>query len=450
MPTTTKLAAQIATSIAIPLLLLLAANAQGENWPQWRGSANHGSSPTADPPIEWSAEHNIRWRVEVPGQGSSTPIIWEDKVFLLTAIRTDRVAETSAGGAASGVNENEQFGTEPKPSHYYQFVVICYDRSSGGERWRRVAVEAVPHEGGHLTNTFASSSPVTDGQRLWVSFGSRGIFCFDLDGNEIWKQNLGVMETRRGFGEASSPALGSGFLVVPWDHEGQSFVAGLDAETGHVRWKTDRDELTTWATPLIVEHRGRQQVITNGSIVRSYDLATGELIWSCGGQVSNPIPCPMALDGVVYCMTGYRGNAVYAISLDARGDVTDSRDDVLWSRDDAAPYVSSAALYEGRIYLTKSRSSILSVLDAKTGRPIIDQRRLSGMDSLYASPVAAAGRVYFSSREGSTVVIRAGDEGEVLATNQLGETIDASPAVVDDQLFIRGSRHLFCIEQSAR
>lgn len=403
-------------------------------------------SQTADPPVHWGVDRNLRWQVEIPGQGSSTPIIWEDKVFVLTAIPTERMQVESEVQDAGDTDANLQFGTGPKPRNFYQFVVLCFDRADGRERWRRVATEAVPHEAGHLTNTYASSSPVTDGRRLFVSFGSRGIFCFDLDGNPLWQQSLGQMETRRDFGEASSPALHGETLVVPWDHEGQSFLAALDASTGQILWKTDRDEPTTWATPLIVEHQGQDQVVTNGTTVRSYDLQTGNLIWSCGGQVSNPIPCPIRKDGTVFCMTGYRGNAVYAISLDGKGDVTDS-DDVIWSRSDAAPYVSSAALYQGRIYLTKGRTGILSILDAETGRPIVNQHRLNGMDSLYASPVAAAGRVYFSSRDGTTVVIRAADAVEILATNQLGETIDASPAIVDNQLFIRGAKHLFCIEE---
>ena len=425
--------------------IALAVDASGENWPQWRGEGNRGSSPTADPPVHWGVDQNIRWRVEVPGKGSSTPIIWRDSVYVLTAIATER--RPPAGDALEDTSvATNRFGTGPKPDRFYQFAVLSYDRRSGKERWRRVVTEEVPHEAGHLTNTFASSSPVTDGRHLFVSFGSRGIYCLDLEGNPVWQQNLGRMETRRDFGEAASPALHKNRLVVPWDHEGQSFLAALDAATGEVIWKTERDEPTTWATPLIVEHAGKTQVITNGITVRSYDLETGKLIWSCGGQAFNPIPCPISRDGTVFCMTGYRGNAVYAISLDAVGDVTDS-EHVVWSRNDTGPYVSSAALDGGRIYLTKSRTSILSVLDAATGRAIIDQHRLSGMNTLYASPVVAAGRVYFSSRDGTTVVLAAKDEVEVLATNELQETIDASPAVVDRQMFIRGEKHLFCIEE---
>ncbi len=423
---------------------MVACRAGADNWIRWRGPNADGSSAAADPPIHWGEGKNIKWKVEIPGKGSSTPIIWEDNVILLTAIPTDRPQQKAESAGQATAGEPLQFGTGPQPTNYYQFVVLCYDRATGAEKWRSVAVEAVPHEPGHTTNTYASSSPVTDGKHIFVSFGSHGIFCFDFNGLPIWKRELGKMRTRRGFGEATSPALHAGILVLPWDHEDQSFIAALDAKTGEVKWKTDRDELTTWATPLIVQHRGKTQVVTNGNTVRSYDLESGELIWQCGGQVSNPIPAPVVADGVVYCMTGYRGNAAYAISLDAKGDVTSS-DSVLWSRDDAAPYVNSPVLYKGQLYFTKSLGNILTSVDATTGQTLIEQTRINGINRVYASPVAAADRVYITSREGTTVVIRHAQQLDVLATNQLGETFDASPAIVDNEMFLRGEKHLFCI-----
>lgn len=426
------------------LLAMVACRAGADNWHRWRGPNADGSSVTADPPIHWGEDKNIKWKVEIPGKGSSTPIIWEENIIVLTAIPTDRQDESAKKPPQV---EPFQFGTGPQPTNYYQFVLLCYDRETGTEKWRSVAVEAVPHEPGHATNTYASSSPVTDGKQIFVSFGSHGIFCFDFNGRPIWKRELGKMRTRRGFGEATSPALHAGILVVPWDHEDQSFIAALDAKTGELKWKTDRDEPSTWATPLIVDHGGKTQVVTNGNTVRSYDLETGEQIWQCGGQVSNPIPTPVATDGVVYCMTGYRGNAAYAISLDAKGDVTNSSS-VLWSRDDAAPYVTSPALYKGQLYFTKSLGNILTSVDGKTGEILIEQTRINGINKVYASPVAAADRIYITSREGTTVVIRHAKQLEVLATNQLGETIDASPAIVDNEMFLRGEKHLFCVVEA--
>lgn len=423
-------------------LAVCAETADADNWPRWRGPNHNGSSATATPPIHWDTETNIRWKVEIPGAGSSTPIIWDDNVIILTAIATDRPGPIAPSGPPT--SQSFQFGTGPQPTHYYQFVVLCYDRTTGAEKWRTVAAEAVPHEPGHTTNTFASSSPVTDGMHIFVSFGSYGVFCFDFDGRIAWQRELGTMRTRRGFGEAASPALHAGKLVVAWDHEEQSFIAGLDAKTGTVKWKTDRDEPTTWATPLIVEHDGTTQVVTNGQTVRSYDLESGDLIWTCGGQASNPVPTPLASRGVVYCLTGYRGNAAYAISLDARGDASSS-DSIRWSRDDAAPYVSSPVLYQGRLYFTKSLGNILTSVDAENGATVIPQTRIDGIRRVYASPVAAADRIYITSRGGTTVVIRHAEQLEVLATNQLGETMDASPAIVGREMFLRGEKHLFCI-----
>lgn len=434
------------TYILLALFLAAQPAAQAEDWLRWRGPNGNGTSATANPPLEWSPTKNIRWKTEVPGSGSSTPIIVGDKIFLLTAIKTDREQERD-----EPLSEKEQkggnFGTNPIETHYHQMTVLCYDRQTGNEIWRKVAIEAVPHERGHKTNTFASSSPITDGKRLYASFGSYGIFCFDLDGNQLWTRDLGDMRTRAGFGEGASPALHGETLIVPWDHEEESFVVALDAGTGDEIWKTSRDEITTWATPLIVEHLGKHQVVMNGHTVRSYDLETGSLIWECGGQVSNPIPNPILHDGMVICMTGFRGNAVQAISLDAKGDVTDNEEFVKWERTDAAPYVPSATLYDGRLYLMKGFANVMSSLNVTTGEPVIEQSRIKGIRSTYASLVAAKDRVYITGRKGVTVVIRHGDELEVLASNDLDEPIDASPAMVDDEIFIRTAKHLFCISE---
>ncbi len=207
---------------AIALLLAMTAcRADAENWHRWRGPNADGSSSTAEPPIHWGEDNNIKWKVEIPGKGSSTPIIWEDSVFVLTAVPTDRQDRSQKPSPAA---EQFQFGTGPQPTHFHQFVLLCYDRATGAERWRSIAVERVPHEPGHTTNTYASSSPVTDGKHVFVSFGSHGIFCFDFNGRPIWKRDLGQMRTRRGFGEATSPALHAGVLVIQWDHEDQSFI----------------------------------------------------------------------------------------------------------------------------------------------------------------------------------------------------------------------------------
>ncbi|WP_442508004.1 PQQ-binding-like beta-propeller repeat protein [Novipirellula sp. SH528] len=455
-------------------------------WPQWRGPEASGVAPTGNPPTRWSETENIRWKIEVPGVGSSTPIVLGDRVYVATAVKTDRMkegAEAAAepqatessepqrpdrGGARPGGDRSEGgrpggfgrgdrggrsgrggggrgFGGGAAPTHYYAFMVLAYDRASGAEVWRSTVTEQVPHESGHNTNTFASASPVSDGQRLYVSFGSRGVYCLDLNGKTLWSRDLGKMQTRAQFGEGSSPAVFGDTLVVPFDHEGESFIVALDTKSGEERWRQTRDEQTTWSTPLITEFQGRTQVITNGSNrVRSYDLATGELIWECGGQAGNPIPSPVRFEDNVIVMTGFRGYAIYSIPLDSKGDVTDS-ETITWIEEDAAPYVPSPLLYQGQLYFVKANNGVLVSRDAKTGELRIDQTRLPDISTVYASPVAANGNVYLTGRDGTTVVLKHGKSFEVIANNKLDEEIDASAAIVGDEIFFRGKQHLYCV-----
>ncbi len=434
----------------------LAGGVFGANWGNWRGPTGNGVAEDGNPPVKWSAGKNVKWKVKIPGKGNSSPVVWGDKVFLLTAEETNRKA------AMGDVAGDEIFVQEeprrrrrggrrgfrrPKPTNVYQFSLVCVSRKSGKILWKKTAVEAVPHESGHSTNTQASASPVTDGKHVYANFGSRGVFCFDMDGKVKWKRDLGDMRTRASFGEGASPALYGNTLVVPWDHEGESFIAALDATTGKTIWKKERDEPTTWATPLIAKHDGKMQVVTNGTRrVRSYDLKTGKLLWACGGQATNPIASPVVMGDVVYCMTGYRGYAVYAVRLGSKGDIT-GKDKEVWKRTDAGPYIASPTLYQGRLYYTKSRDGVLVCVDAKTGKTLYGPMRVEGIRSMYASLVAAQGRIYMTGRDGTTVVFAAGDEFKVLATNSLGEGVDASPAIVGDQMFVRTATTLYCLEK---
>jgi outer membrane protein assembly factor BamB len=285
---------------------------------------------------------------------------------------------------------------------------------------------------------------VTDGKHVFCSFGSRGIYCYDMNGKKVWEKDLGDMQTRAGFGEGATPALFGDTLVIPWDHEGQSFVAALSAKNGDEKWRVERDEVTTWATPLIVPRGNGQQAILNGSNrVRSYDLANGKVLWECGGQAQNPIPTPVANEKTAFVMTGFRGYALYAIPLDASGDLTGT-DKVSWKREDGTPYISSPVLLDGRLYITKGRDAILTCLDAATGSEHYANERLAELKTLYSSPVAAGGNLYFFDREGNNVVVKAGETFEVVATNKLEETIDASPAIVGDVMYVRGEKSLYC------
>ncbi len=434
---------------ALCLLLCLATHlpaqsydeTEPDNWHQWRGPEANGVSRTAKPPIEWSEEKNICWKVPIDGNGSSTPIIWGDKVFLLTAINTD-IVDPSLPKPED--QPGRVFGIK-YPNTKYEFVVLCLDRESGREVWRQTATVGIPHEGHHGDNDFASASPTTDGERLYCWFGSAGLFCYDLHGKMLWQRNLGKAFMGASLGEGCSPVVHDGKLVIVRDQARQSTIETLDAKTGKTLWQADRDEGNAWATPRILKHSGKTQVITAASnFVRSYDLHSGQVIWQCSGLTGNVIPCPVVEGNTVYCMSGYQGYAVLALPLSATSDISDS-DAILWSKSRGTPYIPSPLLYDGMLYFSQSNQAILSCLDSKTGDTIIERTRLPDTSNIYASPVGADGRVYITGRNGTTLVLKRSEELKVLATNRLDDRIDASAALAGDQLFLRGSRFVYCI-----
>ncbi|HZE99617.1 MAG TPA: PQQ-binding-like beta-propeller repeat protein [Planctomycetota bacterium] len=422
---------------------LAAAQDPLDQWPQWRGPRGDGGAPRADPPVEWSETKNIRWKVAIPGMGSATPVVWGGRIFVLTAVDTGRNPDPGKPKPSPSGDPGLSTGA---PATLHRFEVLCLDRATGKTLWSRTAAEAVPHEGRHPTNSFASGSPATDGKILVASFGSRGLFAYDLDGSLKWSRNLGTMKIKVGFGEGISPVLHGGLVLVNWDHEGDSFIVALDAATGEEKWRQARDEKTTWSTPFIVEFGGRAQAVVNGTKrTRSYDAATGALLWECGGQGLNAIAMPVSREGLVYCMTGYKGYQLYAIRLDSKGDVTGGAQ-VAWKRDDAAPYVASPLLMDNLLYYGKERQGILACADAATGELRFGPERLPGIDTLYASLAGAAGKVYVVGREGTTLVLRHGPKFEVLASNRLEEGVDASPVLVGKELYLRGAKSLYRIE----
>jgi outer membrane protein assembly factor BamB len=409
-----------------------------EQWPHWRGPHANGVAYQATPPLHWSSTENIHWKTSLPGQGTSTPIIWEDRIFLLSVAATERVPETLP-------IKDERALTEP-PGVIVQFLVLCLDRTTGNILWQRIAREEAPHEGHHKTHTYAGGSPCTDGERLYVSFGSMGVYAYDFSGNLLWKRDLGKMRSRLGWGEASTPVVHGSNLIVPWDQEDQSRLFNLDARTGKTRWKMDRDEPSNWSTPLVLEHEGKTQVVVNGTRrARGYDLASGQVLWECGDLSVNAIPSPVAADGLIFCMSGYRKSILYAIPYGARGDISNS-DSIAWSYTRDTPYVSSPLLFGGNIFMIKNRSALLTILEAATGNPLLKAERIPNLTNLYASPMAANGRIYLVDREGTCTVLQYDGQVNVLATNRLNDTIDASPVAVGRQLFLRSWSRLYCIQ----
>lgn len=405
-----------------------------DNWGHWRGPDGNGAALNASPPTEWSASKNIQWKVAVPGNGSSSPVVWDDRIFITTAVEVDG----SSGAPLRGRGLPE-----------LEFRLLCFHRGDGRLLWSRTATAASPHEGTHETNGFASASPCTDGRLVFAHFGSRGLHCYTMDGDLKWSRtDFGKMRARNGFGEGSSPTLSGDRILVPWDHEGPSALYSLNAETGETVWKADRDEPTCWATPLVVSHNGSRQVIMNGeTCARSYDFDTGRELWRCGGQTERPCASPVAADGMVFVGSGHRGSFLGAFRLDGTGDIAGTRS-VAWTVDRDTPDIASPLLSSGRIYFHKGKSGQLSCVSSATGKPYYMASRLPQLGTIYASPVAAGGYVFLTDRNGVTVVIRDSERLEIVSTNQLGETVDATPAPVGNQLIIRGERNLFCISES--
>jgi outer membrane protein assembly factor BamB len=442
--------------IAISLTILMTASAWAATaedfWPTWRGPAGTGAALKGNPPVTWSESENIKWKVEVPGQGQSSPVVWGNRIFFQTAIDT---GQAGAGEAQPAQPASPQPGGRGarggrggrSPSTLHKFDLVCLDRATGKILWQRTAAETVPHEGHQATGSFAAYSPVTDGRFVWAGFGSRGLHCFDLDGNLKWSRPLIRMSTRSGFGEGSSPTLAGDAVVVVCDHEGQSAIFAFHKETGEPLWQQNRDERTSWASPVAAVVDGKMQVITSAtSLIRSYDVQTGELIWQCTGQTDNPVPTPIVAHGMVFCMSGYRGSSLQAIRLGCTGDLSGT-DAIAWQMSDGTPYVPSGVLMGERLFFCGDGSNrgLVSCYNVKTGKALYARQSLEGVNTIYASFVGVGNRVYVAARNGTVAVLKNADTFEVLATNRLDDVFDATPAIVGDELYLRGSRHFYCI-----
>ncbi len=395
---------------------------QARNWGHWRGEGGNSISTDATPPTSWGPTRNIKWKSSIPGRGSSSPIVWNEQIFVTSAV--------------------------PSTNSTYEFTLFCFDRKTGQQDWKRVATVGQPHEGTHSTNGFASASPCTDGEHVYAQFGSRGLYCYTLKGQLVWKRTDFPEMTMRGtFGEGSSPTLAGDLLIVPCDHEGQSALYALKTTTGETVWETKRDEPSCWATPLVMESDGKTQIIMNGeNFARAYDASNGNELWRCGGQTQRPVACAVGAEGVVYVGSGFRGSYLGAFRTNELGNI-ESSDAVLWSVNRDTPDIASPLLSKGRLYYHKGKTGMLTCLDSKTGNPHYTTTRIPGIKSTYASPVAAGGHVYVTGRGGTTVVLKDSNQFEIVSSNTVGEPVDATPAIEGSELFIRGQNHLFCISE---
>jgi len=419
----------------------VAAPVADEQWGQWRGPRMTGWSPSATPPLEWSEGHNVRWRSPVPGLGHSSPVIWGERVYLTSAVPFGDAFEP-APDLSPGAHDNAPI------THAYRFVALAFDRASGELLWERSLRTEIPHERYHSSASLASASPVTDGEHVYAFFGSRGLYALDPAGELIWSRDLGTMQVKHGHGEGASPALHGDTLVVNWDHEGASRLLALDKRSGETRWEVAREEVTSWSSPIVVETSDGPQVVVNGTTrVRGHALEDGELLWECGGLSHNVVASPVSLGGMLFAGSSYEKQAMLALRLEgARGALEDTPH-VAWFKRRRAPYVPSLLLTEVGLYYLQHYQGILSSVEPLTGSEASRPLRLPGIGDVYASPVAAAGRLYISDLSGSTLVLSDELPPRALALNRLPERFHASAALAGAELFLRGEHSLYCIAE---
>lgn len=434
--TFSRLFAPVALLVFVFIGGLRAQSPELTSWPQWRGPIHTGTALFGNPPVNFATDGHLKWRTEIPGRGNATPIVWEDKIIVLTAVPTN---EKPADGTAASANAMAPSVAET----ILEFRVILLNRNNGETIWSRSVARELPHEGTHELGSWASNSPSTDGEHIFAYFGSRGLYCLDFEGNVIWQKRFGKSEKHMSFGEGDSPFLYGDRIFVLWDHQGESFIVALDKRTGEELWRAQRDEVTSWSTPLVVDVNGRLQVITNApNQVRSYDFESGEVIWYSTGMTRNVIPNPIYSDGILYVMSGFRGSALQAIDIAiAKGDITDSNV-ILWTYNQDTPYTPNPVLINGKLYFLRVNNGFLTCLDAKTGEVFYAKENIPGISTLFSSPTGVADRIYIASK-GVVTVIKASTNFEVIATNPIDDDFHASPVVVGNEIILRGFDALY-------
>lgn len=489
--------------LGVGVLCLPAVSA--DDWPQFRGPGGAGLSSEKNLPLDWAKDNGVKWKVKIPGVAWSSPIVVGDKVFVTTAItenqRKPRSGQAGGGGGGArperpnpdrpegqprppqGGGGARRGGAQP-PDAVYRWEVLCLDRDSGKILWQKLALEAKPRIPTHGSNTYASETPVTDGENIYTYFGMTGLFCFDVSGNIVWKKDLGVYPMQSGWGTSSSPVLHENRLFVQCDNERESFLIALDKKTGNELWRVPRAEKSTWGTPIIWRNKKRTELVTSGAQkVRSYDPATGKVLWEAGMGGGRATATPVGDEDMLYVgVSAERGGGgggfgrerggdadpgrpegqpramersgaagLYAVRAGASGDITlkdgaKSNDGVAWHQPRGGPPMASPLVYQGFVYILQQNGGMVSCFDAKTGEPAYQRERIPGARSFWASPWAYDGKVFCMDDDGQTFVLQAGREFKVLGKNPLNEMCWSTPAIAGGALFIRGVDHLYCVK----
>jgi len=438
------------------VMLVAAGTLCAQNWPAFRGPMGSGIADGMNPPVKWDAEKgaNILWKTPVAGISVSSPVVWGEKVFVVTSISADPKSEFRSGLYGD---------TEPaKDNSEHTWKVLCLDLRTGKVLWEQTAHKGIPKTKRHPKASQSSPSPVTDGKRVLAWFGSEGLFAYDLNGKLLWKKDLGVIDSGWFFdpdyqwGVASSPVIWKDRVFLQADQQKASFIASFDAASGKELWRTVRDELPTWGTPVVLEHDGKAQLVTNGTkAVRSYDPLTGKPLWQYAGKNSEiSCPTPVLGDGLIYIANGYPpAQPILAIKWSATGDITlkdgqESNEGIVWSKMRGGSYQPSPLVYGDLLYVN-SNNGILAAYDAKTGERVYQERIAGKGGAFSASPTAADGRIYLTSEDGDVHVVKAGRKYELLSTNPMGEVMMGTPAITRGMIVVRTMKHVYGIAEKA-
>lgn len=423
------------------------------NWPQFRGPAARGILDGQNLPLEWDAAtgKNIKWKKRIPGLAHSSPIVWGERVYLTSAVSNNPDPYLRTGLYGESPDHPEEI------VHYFR--LFCLDKRTGKLIWEQTAHSGIPKVKRHIKSSHANPTPATDGKHVVAFFGSEGLYCYDLEGELLWKQDLGHLdsgaldapEIQWAFG--SSPIIHEKLVVVQCDVNNQSFIAAFDLKTGKEVWRTLRDEVPTWGTPTVHKSGGRTQVIVNGyRHLGGYDLTTGAELWRMRGGGDIPVPTPYVAHDLIFLTNAHGpGMPVYAIRTNAQGDISLQGDQtsnqyIAWSRPKRGSYMPTTIVYGDYLYVGNDRG-ILTCYQAQTGEQVFRVRLAGGQVAYSASPVAGDGKIYFTGEDGDIHVIKAGTEYKLLATNSMGEPCLATPALSDGMIFVRTSKHLFGIGQ---
>lgn len=435
----------ILMAILSVIILNACSNLSGsDNWYQFRGPDANMIATGKNLPAEWGDELNLAWTYELEGEGWASPVVWENQVFVVTVV-AEKINKPGEG---------EEENRELFKSDMYRWELRCVDLETGEEIWKKVVRQGNPRIRKHRNTNYASETPLTDGERIYLYIGMIGLYCFDMDGELLWEKDLGAYETMNDWGTGASPVLYKGMLYVQVDNEEQSFLVSLNAETGEEIWKVNRDEETSYSTPFIWKNRERTELVTGGLKARSYDPETGELLWELRMKGRRSTPGPVATRDLLFMGNiehRTRPGSFFAIKSGALGDITpdtisQSSDGLAWFNYDIATGNPSPLLYKGLLYLLSTRGGELSCLDPETGE-FIYQEKLDGVGACWASPWANEDKIFFTDEKGVTKVIRAGRDFEYLHENKLDDRFWASMATTGDAYLFKGDKKLYCIKK---